>query len=204
MRHPVATRHHFKREKDKKMKKILLQAGVLSLIFATSAFAHNVQLNQALPAVNVSKDGEILAKSTDIVYQSWSSARLAGKVRVVQHIAGRSSVKEKNEALMSAIKAANFDRAKYQTTTIINADDAIVATGPFVKSSAEKGKQENPHSQVVLDQTSSVKNAWQLKEKESFIAVLDKNGKVQFAAEGKLSPAQIQQVIDLVKGLIAQ
>ena len=103
---------------------------------------------------------------------------------------------------MDAIKAAGFDRSKYQTTTIINADDAVIATGAFVKSSAEDGKLDNPHSQVILDQKSSVKNEWQLKEKESFIAVLDKNGKVQFVSEGKLSPAQTQQVIELVNSLV--
>ncbi|WGE32329.1 YtfJ family protein [Actinobacillus genomosp. 2] len=185
--------------------KIITQLAVISGLFlANTAFAHNVQLNVALPSVSVAKDGEILNKGKEVSYKPWSSNSLAGKVRVVHHFAGRSSAKEKNEALINAIKAANFDRSKYQTTSIINADDAIVATGSFVKSSAEDGKRENPHSQVVLDQSSSVKNAWGLKAKDSFVVVLDKNGKVQFVAEGKLSSAQIQQAIDLIKTLIAQ
>lgn len=186
------------------MTKITQLAVVFGLFFANSAFAHQVQLNAALPTVNVSKDGELLAKGKAVTYKVWTSDRLAGKVRVVHHFAGRSSAKEKNEALINAIKAANFDRSKYQTTSIINADDAIVATGAFVKSSAEDGKLENPHSQVVLDQQGSVKNAWGLKAKDSFVAVLDKNGKVQFVAEGKLSANQIQQVIALIHTLIAQ
>lgn len=186
------------------MKKFLLQGGVFSLLFANVAFAHNVQLNANLPAVSVAQDGELIVQGNKIGYKNWSSASLNGKVRVVQHIAGRSSVKEKNEPLMNAIRKANFDRSKYQTTTIINADDAIIATGVFVKNSAEDGKLQNPHTTVVLDQKSRVKNAWGLKAKESFIAVLDKNGKVQFVSEGKLSPAQIQQVVDLTKTLIAK
>lgn len=193
------------------MKKTVMKAVKNSLFFASItlamqgvALAHNVQLNQSLPAVNVADNGEIIASGKNVSYKNWSATGLTGKVRIVQHIAGRSSVKEKNEALIAAIKAANFDRAKYQTTTIINADDAIVGTGVFVKNSAENGKLDNPHSQVVLDQTSAVKNAWGLKAKESFIAVLDKNGKVQFTSEGKLSAAQIQQVIGLVNQLVAQ
>ncbi|WGE33000.1 YtfJ family protein [Actinobacillus genomosp. 1] len=186
------------------MTKITQLAVVLGLFFTNSAFAHQVQLNAALPTVNVSKDGELLAKGKTVTYKVWTSDGLAGKVRVVHHFAGRSSAKEKNEALINAIKAANFDRSKYQTTSIINADDVIVATGAFVKSSAEDGKLENPHSQVVLDQQGSVKNAWGLKAKDSFVAVLDKNGKVQFVAEGKLSANQIQQVIALIHTLIAQ
>lgn len=58
---------------------------------------------------------------------------------------------------MTAIKNAGFDRSKYQTVTIVNADDAIVGTGVFVKNSVENGKLDNPHSQVVLDQQGSVK-----------------------------------------------
>lgn len=181
-----------------------LQAVLFSLFFANGALAHNIQLNSGLPAVSVAEDGELIAKNNKIHYQPWQSASLNGKVRVVFHIAGRSSVKEKNEALMNALKAANFDRSKYQTTTIINADDAVVGTGLFVKNSAEDGKLENAHSQVVLDQGSNVQKAWKLKEKESFVAVLDKNGKVQFVSEGKLSSTQIQDVMGLVKGLVAQ
>lgn len=184
------------------MKKIVLSTILASVFFAHSTLAHNITLNSGLAPVAVTKDGELILSNGDVNYQSWRSANLVGKVRVIQHIAGRSSVKEKNEVLMDAIKAEKFDGTKYQTTTIINADDAIIGTGTFVKSSAEKGKKQNSHSQVILDQQSSVKNAWALKEKESLIVVLDKSGKVKFVKEGKLTPQEIQSVIALVKSLL--
>lgn len=184
------------------MKKLLVPITFVSLFFAYPTLAHNIALNNGLAPVAVTKDGELILSNGDVNYQSWRSANLVGKVRVIQHIAGRSSVKEKNEALMDAIKAEKFDGTKYQTTTIINADDAIIGTGTFVKSSAEKGKKQNSHSQVILDQQSSVKNAWALKEKESLIVVLDKSGKVKFVKEGKLTPQEIQSVITLVKSLL--
>lgn len=186
------------------MQKMSVLVSLSSLFLAGSVFAHQVQLNQHLPTVKVVQDGELIIQGEKIAYQGWASTTLPGKVRVLQHIAGRSSVKEKNEALMDAIRQANFDRKKYQTTTIINADDAIIATGSFVKSSAEEGKLKNPHTQVVLDQKSTVKTAWGLKEKESFIAVLDKRGNVQFVSEGKLSTEQIQQVLHLTQQLLAE
>ncbi|MBT9430362.1 YtfJ family protein [Candidatus Symbiopectobacterium endolongispinus] len=74
-------------------------------------------------------------------YQNWDSAQLVGKVRVIQHIAGRTSAKEMNDPLISAIKAANLAREYYQTTTIVNTDDAIIDTGPFVRSSLEESKK---------------------------------------------------------------
>ena len=123
-------------------------------------------------------------------------------MRVVHHLAGRTAAKEKNQSMIDAIKASHFNPVKYQTTTIINADDAIVGTGIFCKKIVrKKGKQENPHSQVVLDDKSAVKNAWGLNSKDSAIIVLDKTGKVKFVKEGKLSDSDIQSVISLVNGL---
>lgn len=179
------------------MKKVLILTTLLSQV----AFAHNVQLNQSLPSVNVSDNGELIASNGDIKYKKWNSGSLAGKVRIVNHFAGRSSAKEKGRALVKAIRAAKFNRSKYQTTSIINADDAMMGTGILVKNKVEKGKLKNAFSQVVLDQNGSVKKAWNLKAKDNFVAVLDKTGKVRFVAEGELSQAKIKEVIQLVKSL---
>lgn len=184
------------------MKKFTVLLGMVSMCCAMSLSAHNIELNQLLPSVSVTQDGELQVKGEDIHYQAWHASQLTGKVRVVNHFAGRKEAKARNQALIEAIKAAQFDRQKYQTTTIINADDATFGTGSFVKSGAEKGKKANPHSQVVLDQQSAVKNAWQLKEKENMVVVLDKQGQVKFVHEGVLSATQIEQVIILIGTLL--
>jgi YtfJ family uncharacterized protein len=103
-------------------------------------------------------------------------ARSWGKVRVVQHIAGRSSAKEKNANLIEAIKAAGFPHDRYQTTTIVNTDDAIPGTGMFVRNSIESNKKLFPWSQFIVDSNGLVRKAWQLDEKSSAIVVLDKTG----------------------------
>ena len=184
------------------MKKSLFTLLTSAILLDNTALAHNLKLEQPLPQVSVSDEGEIVLKGKEVAFQPWKSTTLNGKVRIVHHLAGRSATKEKNQAVIDAIKAAHFNPTQYQTTTIINADDAIVGTGLFVKSSAENGKKENPHSQVVLDDKSSVKNEWGLKGKESAVIVLDKSGKVKFVKEGKLSSEEIQTVIGLVKNLV--
>ncbi|WP_288061698.1 YtfJ family protein [Rodentibacter caecimuris] len=184
------------------MKKQILIFVLGLLMLSRFAFAHNLQLEQPLPAVKVAEYGEILLVGKETKFQTWASSSLAGKVQVIHHLAGRTAAKEKNQSMIDAIKAARFSSSDYQTTTIINADDAIVGTGMFVKSSAEKGKIENPHSQVVLDDKSTVKNAWHLNAKDSAIIVLDKKGKVKFVKEGKLSNADIQTVIALITELM--
>ena len=185
------------------MKKIMLLSAVMGSLISVNVFAHNIQPNQLLANVTVSDKGEITLNGNDVSYKSWSSTALPGKVRVIQHIAGRSAAKERNQAMIEAIKASHFNQAKYQTTTIINADDAVVGTGMFVKSSAEKGKKENAHSQVILDDKSAVKNAWGLREKDSVIILLDKTGKVQFVKEGKLTDDEVKEVISRAEALIA-
>ena len=47
-----------------------------------------------------------------IYYDDWSSAQLVGKARVVFHIAGRTSAREENEALIQAIVAAQLPEEK--------------------------------------------------------------------------------------------
>ncbi|SUH18174.1 protein ytfJ [Salmonella enterica subsp. enterica] len=58
-------------------------------------------------------------------------------MRVLLHIAGRTSAKEKNATLIEAIKSAKLPHDRYQTTTIVNTDDAIPGSGMFVRSSIE-------------------------------------------------------------------
>ena len=181
------------------MKKIMLLSAVVGSLISVNAFAHNIQPNQLLTNVTVSDKGEITLNGNDVAYKSWSSMALPGKVRVIQHIAGRSAAKEKNQAMIEAIKAAHFNQAKYQTTTIINADDAVVGTGMFVKSSAKRIA-----TAIVEFNKSAVKNAWGLREKDSVIILLDKTGKVQFVKEGKLTDDEVKEVVSRATALMAK
>ncbi|WP_053940583.1 YtfJ family protein [Helicobacter ailurogastricus] len=165
------------------------------------AWGTNITLNQPLKEVVVTDKGELILDGGSIEYKSWDSKTLPGKVRILQHIAGRKSVKAENQPLMDKIVAEHFDDTKYQTTNIINVDDAIMGTGLFVRGETKKAKKEHPKSQVVMDNDGVVQKAWDLKKQESLIVVLDKEGKVRFVHEGKLSDAQMQQVLDLAKKL---
>ena len=66
------------------MKKQIL-ALVCGVMFSSSTWAHNLQLEQSLPLVKVSEYGEIVLSGKDTAFQPWGSAGLAGKVRVVHH-----------------------------------------------------------------------------------------------------------------------
>lgn len=82
-----------------------------------------------------------------------------GKLRVLLHIAGRTSAKEKNATLIEAIKSNNLPHDRYQTTTIVNTNDAIPDFGMFVRSSIVSNKKLYPWSQVIVDSNGVERNA---------------------------------------------
>lgn len=174
------------------------------LLLPLVASAHNFETNQRVPPVGVADRGELLLNNDKFSYKNWNSAQLPGKVRVVMHIAGRTSAKEKNAALIEAIKSANLPHDRYQTTTIVNTDDAIPGSAMFVRSSLESNKKLYPWSQFIVDSEGSVRKAWQLEEKGSAIVVLDKEGRVEFAKDGSLSQQEVQQVVALLHKLLTQ
>lgn len=183
------------------LKSLLIMSLVIFPLFAS---AHNLTLGERLPAVGVDDKGELNYVNDDFSYSRWNSAKLPGKVRLVQHMAGRTSAKALNAPLVDAIRAANLPHDHYQTTTIINTDDAIIGTGMFVSSSIKSGKKEFPWSQIIVDSNGVVKKAWQLEPKSSAVVVLDKNGVIKFAKEGALSQEEVQQVIAMLHQLVKE
>ncbi|WP_440885604.1 YtfJ family protein [Vibrio campbellii] len=163
------------------------------------ALAHNLSVGESVPAAKVDTYGEIVLQGEGVAYQPWTTQQMLGKVRVIHAIAGRSSSKAMNAPLMTALTEAKFPEDAYQTTTIINQDDAVWGTGSFVKSSAQDSKQEFPWSSMVLDENGVVANSWALQEESSAIIVQDKQGKILFIKEGALSTDEINQVLGLIK-----
>lgn len=174
------------------------------LLLPLMASAHNFEKNQRVAPVGISDRGELMYSKDKFSYKTWNSAQLPGKVRVVQHIAGRVSAKEKNAALIEAIKAANLPHDAYQTTTIVNTDDAIPGSAMFVRSSLEDNKKLYPWSQFIVDSNGIVAKAWQLEPESSAVAVLDKDGRIQFAKDGALTQQEVQQVMDLLHKLLSK
>lgn len=172
---------------------------ILLALLPSLCLAHNLKETQFLPSVSIVDRGELQLHGKDFAYQNWSSSQLSGKIRLIQHIAGRSSAKALNAPLIEAIKAAHFPHDKYQTTTIINLDDALFGTGSFVVSSVEQSKQEFPWSSFVLDADGLVQQQWGLATGSSAIILLNPQGQILFVKEGQLTDAEISQVLALIR-----
>ncbi|CAI2466142.1 YtfJ family protein [Serratia liquefaciens] len=173
------------------------------LLLPLMASAHNFVQGKPVVPVVIGDRGELLLENDTFSYKKWDSAELAGKVRVIQCIAGRTSAKKKNSMLITAVKEANFPNDRFQPTTIVNTDDAIPGTGFFVRGKIEKNKRHYPWAQFIVDSDGLVRQAWQLPEESSTILVLDKQGRVQWAKDGALTPDEVNQVIALLQKLIS-
>lgn len=187
----------------------MINAGMLGklltlvlLLLPLAASAHNFVYGQLVAPVAIADRGELILREGEFSYQNWNSGELAGKVRVVQYIAGRTSAKKKNSLLITAVKEAQFPEDRFQPTTIVNTDDAIPGSGFFVRGKIEKNKRNYPWAQFVIDSDGIGRKTWQLPEESSTILVLDRQGRVRWAKDGSLSSTEVSDVIGLVQKLI--
>ena len=161
---------------------------LIIMLLAPGVQAHNFVTGKTVTPVYIQEGGELLLNSDDeIHYQKWNSTQLAGKVRIIQYIAGRKSAKKKNSL---------------QPTTIVNTDDAIFGTGYFVVGKIEKNKRRYPWAQFIIDGNGQGRVAWRLPEQSSTILVLNKAGQIQWAKDGSLTPEEVDHVIALAQKLI--
>ncbi|WP_313571005.1 YtfJ family protein [Pantoea piersonii] len=181
------------------MKPFLL---LIPFLFPCLAGAHTFETGKPLPPIFIANEGELVLQHEMLGYQRWSSQSLTGKVRMVIHVAGRLSAKEQNAPLIAAIQQANFPRSRFQTTTIVNTDDAIPGSAIFVERSIKSSKRDAPWQHFVIDSSGVAQNSWQLTPHGSAVVLLDRQGIVRFAKDGALTPQEVQQAVALLNQLL--
>lgn len=176
--------------------------GLLLAMMPLWSHAQGLLLATPLPAVGVADRGELVLQHNQASYRAWSSVGLTGKVTVVLHMAGRLSAKESSSAVINAITAARFPAALFQVITIVNTDDAIPGSAWFVRRSLEESKLQAPDTQFVIDGEGTVRRAWHLSPGGAAVMVLDNRGRLQFARDGVLDAADVEQVMALLNKLL--
>lgn len=173
-----------------------------SLLLPGVADAHRVETGKPLPLIFIANEGELVMQQQTLGYQRWSSESLTGKVRMLIHVAGRLSAKEQNAPLIAAIQQAHFPRSRFQTTTIVNTDDAIPGSAIFVERSIKASKRDAPWQHFVIDSSGVARNSWQLIPHGSTVVILDTQGIVRFAKDGALTPQEVSSTIALLNQLL--
>jgi uncharacterized protein len=126
----------------------------------------------------------------------WSSKELKGKVHVMFYV--DPDEKDTNNEASEALDKEKFPRDKFQSVAIINMAATFMPN--FLISASLKEKQEKyPRTLYVRDYKKVLVNDWKLADDSSNVLAFDKQGKVIFRKDGKLSAEEIELLIRVIK-----
>jgi len=168
---------------------------VKGLIFVSAAFlipqaAQAIEMGEIPPKVELK---EKLGGRLD--GKSWSSEELRGKVHVLFYV--DPDEKDTNNDASEALDKEKFPSDKYQSVVII--DMAATWLPNFAISSSLKDKQKRyPRAIYVRDYKKVLVNAWKIADDSSNVLAFDKQGKLIFRRDGRLTAEEIQT---LIKGI---
>jgi len=159
-----------------------------------------VLLNQSAQAIEMGKvppKAELKEKlGGRLDGKPWSSAELQGKVSVLFYV--DPDEKDTNNDASEALNAEKFPSDKYQSFGIINM--AATWKPNFAISSALKDKQKRyPKTIYVRDYKKVLVKAWNIADDSSDVLAFDKKGELIFRRDGKLTAAEIQTLIKVIR-----
>jgi uncharacterized protein len=126
----------------------------------------------------------------------WSSEELQGKVSVLFYV--DPDEKDINNDASDALDREKFPSEKFQAYGIINM--AATWLPNFAISSALKDKQKRyPRTIYVRDYKKVLVHAWNIADDSSDVLVFDKKGVLIFRKDGKLTAAEIQTLIKVIR-----
>ena len=164
---------------------------VLFVLFLIPQTAHAIELGQAPPKVELQEN---LGGRLDGT--AWRSDDLKGKVHVLFYV--DPDEKDTNNDASEALDKEKFPAEKFQSVAIINM--AATWMPNFAISMSIEDKQKRyPRTIYVRDYKKVLVDAWKIADDSSNILAFDKQGKLIFRKDGKLSPEDIQKLIKAVK-----
>jgi len=166
------------------------------LIFVWAVFL----INQAAQAIEI---GEIPPKielkeklGGRLDGKPWSGEELRGKVHVLFYV--DPDEKDTNNDASEALDREKFPGDRFQSVGIINM--AATWLPNFAISSALKDKQKRyPTTIYVRDYKKVLVNAWKIADDSSNVLAFDKNGRLIFRRDGKLTAEEIQRLIRIIR-----
>jgi YtfJ family uncharacterized protein len=127
---------------------------------------------------------------------AWRSDELKGKVHVLFYV--DPDEKDTNNDASEALDKEKFPAEKFQSVAIINM--AATWMPNFAISMSIEDKQKRyPRTIYVRDYQKVLVGAWKIADDSSNILAFDKQGKLIFRKDGKLSPEDIQKLIQAIK-----
>lgn len=184
-----------------------------------TAFAEGIVVGQKLPSVTIENKGQMVVESvvvddimvlkdgTGISYETFNSDDLTGKIRTVYYMAARTGIEDINQPFIDGLIAAKLPEftpdGSYKTTTILNTDDAMWGTSGIATGRLEDSQRKTAYAFFVVDAEGLGLKKWGLKAKGTAIIVLDRDGKVLYFKDGKMSADEISSTVALIEKHLA-
>lgn len=157
-------------------------------------------VGEVLPPLRIEAPGELQLVDGELRQQPWQSDARSDRVQVLQYVAGRLSARALNEPFLHRLETSGLAYDRYHLTTIVNLDDAMPGSRPFVMAELGRKKQRYFLSSVVADGTGSGRLAWGLQAGSSAIIILGPDGRIRFVHDGALDAADIEAALALLAG----
>jgi len=169
---------------------------VKGLIFILTVFMIN-QTTQAVEIGEIPPKVELKEKlGGRLDGKPWSSEELQGKVYVLFYV--DPDEKDTNNDASEALDREKFSSEKFQSVAIINM--AATWLPNFAISSSLKEKQKRyPTTIYVRDYKKMLVNAWKLADDSNDVLAFDKQGRLIFRKDGKLTEEEIKMLIGLIR-----
>ena len=166
-------------------------AAVLFSILVLPPLSSAVELGQPPPKIELQgKTGGRLDGAP------WRSDELKGRVHVLFYV--DPDEKDTNNEASEALDREKFPADKFQSVAVINMA-ATWMPNFAISMSVEDKQKKYPRTIYVRDYGKALVGAWKLADDSSNVLVFDRQGRLVFRKDGKLSADDIRTMIKAIK-----
>ncbi len=173
-------------------------------LLCSSGLSAALELGGTLPTLDVPSRGELVINGDKTSFVPWSSSAIrTGSPALIFHLAARMSSDAAIAPLRTRLEAAGYAPGSFQPISVVNLNDALWGTSGLVAGELAKNKRAHPEAVMVADDAGRGLARWELKPKGVAVILINAEGKISYIKQGKLSPADIDSIINKLDAEIA-
>lgn len=176
------------------MKHLLTLSVSLFLIQASSWSWAEMKVGQVPPRVELEGDA-----GGRLDGGPWSSGEMKGKVHVLFYV--DPDEKDLNNDAGEALDKEKFPAERFASMAVINMA-ATWLPNFMISSSLEEKQKRYPRTLYVRDLRKALVRAWKIADDSSDVLAFDREGRLIFRKDGKLSAEEIRQLLQAIREAI--
>jgi predicted transcriptional regulator len=151
-------------------------------------------IGDKLPEFEIIKEGVATENGK---FVAWGSDELFGLPAYLVANGGHASANDMHQSTSTKIA----EGGKIKMCRIINAKDAPLGAGMFIKREFKKGGSEDPANFYVMDGKGIVSDELGIEKKSAVTLITDADGTIRFVKYGQLNAADESDILSLVEAI---